>query len=229
VSLFDRVAAWIRNRPATINGVKTATVVDHADPDGEGRVMIELDSDHEAAARQWARTATLMAGPDRGTWFIPDVGDEVLVAFEQGDPSRPFVVGALWSQRARPPEQIGLDNGRRTVATRNGARIVIDDTGNGCVMRLVTAHGQHVTLDDGPPSTISVSDNAGNQITFTAGEVVVSSALKLTLTASTVTVTAGRIAFETGMVDVSGVLKCDTMIANNVVGSNYTPGVGNIQ
>ena len=52
----------------------------------------------------WARQATLMAGNDRGTWFIPEVDDELLVVFEAGDPSRPYVIGALWNGRDAPPE-----------------------------------------------------------------------------------------------------------------------------
>ncbi len=46
--------------------------------------------------------ATLFAGKDRGSWFMPDVGDEVLVSFEHGDPSRPYVLGGLWNGTDSP-------------------------------------------------------------------------------------------------------------------------------
>jgi len=79
-------------------GVHPAIVVDNVDPANSGRVKVRLpqvlvagDSAHEA----WARIATLMAGANRGTWFIPDVGDEVVVAFEQGNLDRPYVIGSL--------------------------------------------------------------------------------------------------------------------------------------
>ena len=139
MSMFGRVAAWFRDPPAQNDSVTTATVIDNLDPSAEGRVIVQTRAPQGDEGRQWARTATLMAGPDRGTWFVPDVGDEVVVIFEQGDRRRPIVVGSLWSGRAKPPEQIGADNERRAIVTRSGARIVIDDTSEGCVTRLETA------------------------------------------------------------------------------------------
>ncbi|MGD9705239.1 MAG: phage baseplate assembly protein V [Acidimicrobiia bacterium] len=231
MSLSDRFASWFGRQPtkAPIQGVRTATVVDHADPNGVGRVLIAFAGDPEDGTRQWARTATLMAGPDRGTWFIPDIGDEVLVAFEHGDPRYPVVVGSLWHGHARPPEQMGVENGRRGVVTRSGARIMIDDTGDRSVVQVETGAGQRVTLDDGPPSTVTIADGTGNTIVLDASGVAVTSSSKVTITASAVTVTASQVALNCAMVDVAGVLKCDTMIANNVVASSYTPGVGNTQ
>jgi uncharacterized protein involved in type VI secretion and phage assembly len=52
----------------------------------------------------WARLATFMGGKHRGSWFTPDTNDEVLVAFEAGDPRYPYVIGGLWSNSSRPPE-----------------------------------------------------------------------------------------------------------------------------
>ncbi|HSJ84085.1 MAG TPA: phage baseplate assembly protein V [Acidimicrobiia bacterium] len=226
MSLFDRVAS-LRRRAETMGGVATATVVDHADPEGAGRVMVDLGTKF-AAGRLWARTATLMAGPERGTWFVPDVGDEVLVAFEHGDPRRPVVVGSLWNHRSRPPEEVGADNGRRSIVTRSGARIMIDDTGGRCVVHLETAGGRYVTLDDGPPRAITVADADGSSITIEPSGVEVRSPSKLTLTAAIVAISASRVELKAAMVDAAGVVKCDTMIASNVVASSYTPGVGNI-
>ncbi len=230
MSFLGRIT--LRRRPTeTIAGVVTATVVDHADPQGQGRVMIELGA-VPAPVRRWVRTATLMAGPDRGTWFIPDVGDEVVVAFENGDPDRPIIVGSLWNRHARPPEEMGADNGRRSIVTRSGARITIDDTGGRCAVHLETAGGRQVVLDDGlddgPPGTITVADSDGSSITLAPGGVEVRSASKLTLTAGSVVVSAATIKLEAAMVDASGVVKCDTLVANNVVAASYTPGAGNI-
>jgi uncharacterized protein involved in type VI secretion and phage assembly len=115
---------------ATLYGVHEATVLDVRDPEGLGRVRVRPSSLRlSGVEKAWSRLATLMAGNDRGTWFVPDVGDEVLVAFEAGDPRRPYVVGALWSSTAPPPETMdgAGDNPRRVIATRGGARIAIDD------------------------------------------------------------------------------------------------------
>ena len=226
MSLFDRIAS-LRRPPKTIGGVVTGTVVDHNDPLGEGRVMLDLGTKVDPP-RLWARLATLMAGPERGTWFVPDVGDEVLVAFEHGDPNRPVVIGSLWNDDARPPAEIDADNGRRSIVTRSGARIMIDDTGGRCVLRLETAGGRQVTLDDGPPGNITVADADGSSITIEPGVVEVRSPSKLTLTATTVTISAATVALEAPTVEASGVVKCDTITADNVVASSYTPGTGNV-
>src|SRR5262249_42675796 len=96
-------------------GVYPAIVTDLADPDQQGRVKVRLPWSPDAGGSTydtWARLATLMGGNNRGTWFIPDVDDEVLVAFEGGNPRRPYIVGALWNGEDAPPEQMdgGGDN-----------------------------------------------------------------------------------------------------------------------
>src|SRR3954454_2165145 len=81
-------------------GVFPAQVSDNQDPDNQGRVKVKLPWSPDAsggAYETWARLSTLMAGGSRGTWFVPEVGDEVLVAFEGGQPRRPYVLGALWN------------------------------------------------------------------------------------------------------------------------------------
>ena len=77
-------------------GVCAALVTDIKDPDRQGRVKIALPWSPDTGGQRfeaWARLATLFGGNNRGSWFVPDVDDEVLVCFEQGDPRRPFVLG----------------------------------------------------------------------------------------------------------------------------------------
>src|SRR4051794_32389997 len=104
-------------------GVYPAVVSDLADPDRQGRGEGELPWSPDPGGSSydvWARLATTMAGNNRGTWFIPDVGDEVLVAFEGGQPRRPYVVGALWNGQDAPPEQMdgAGDNNLKTILSR---------------------------------------------------------------------------------------------------------------
>jgi uncharacterized protein involved in type VI secretion and phage assembly len=87
-------------------GVCPAQVTDIKDPDNQGRVQVALPWSPDSGSERytaWARLATLMAGNNRGSWWIPDVDDEVLVAFEHGDVRRPYVVGALWNGSDAPP------------------------------------------------------------------------------------------------------------------------------
>ncbi len=84
-------------------GVAAGIVTNNQDPDGLGRVRIRfpwLSDDNET---DWARIATMMAGSGRGSFFLPEVGDEVLVAFEHGDINHPFVIGMLWNGVDTPP------------------------------------------------------------------------------------------------------------------------------
>ena len=78
----------------------------------------------------WARLATLMGGANRGSWFIPEHGDEVLVAFEGGDPRRPYVLGGLWNGSDAPPETMdgAGNNYKKVLKTRNGVKVTLDDT-----------------------------------------------------------------------------------------------------
>lgn len=184
-------------------GVYAATVLDVRDPKRLGRVRVRL-ARREAPGleRLWARLATLMAGEGRGTWFVPDEGDEVLVAFEGGDARRPFVVGALWSASAKPPERMDKAgaNPRRTIRTRGGHRIAFDDATH--AVEIETADGQSVVLDA-----------AG--VTITA--------------AAKVRVRAAQVEVEAPVARFSGLVGCETLVATSVVASSYTPGVGNIQ
>src|SRR5258708_1417769 len=87
-------------------GVYPALVTDVQDPEGQGRVKVRLPWAPDpggSSYETWARLATMMAGGGRGSWFVPDPQDEVLVAFEGGNPRRPYVVGALWNGQDNPP------------------------------------------------------------------------------------------------------------------------------
>src|SRR6186713_3239271 len=93
-SLIDRQTA--RGAATRWFGVYPALVSDIKDPDSQGRVKVTLPWSPDSGSAKyeaWARLATMMGGSNRGSWFVPDVNDEVLVAFEAGDPTRPYVVG----------------------------------------------------------------------------------------------------------------------------------------
>src|SRR5262245_14964429 len=81
-----------------INGVVVAIVRDNRDPSGLARIKVAFPRDGRPEESYWARLATPMAGKDYGAFFLPEVDDEVIVAFERGDIRFPVVVGALWSR-----------------------------------------------------------------------------------------------------------------------------------
>ena len=211
-------------------GAYPAVVTDIKDADQQGRVKIRLPwAPDDAGYDLWARMATLMGGGNRGSWFIPDVGDEVLVMFEAGDPRRPYVIGGLWNGRDAPPESMdgAGKNNKKSLVSRNGVRVTLDDTDGQEAFTVQTPGGQTLTLKDGP-GMVEIKDSNGNSLKMEAAGITVNAAAKLTVTASTVEVSAGMVTVNAGMSKFSGVVQCDTIIANAVVGTSYTPGAGNI-
>jgi len=208
-------------------GVYAALVVDVVDPDGQGRVRVRLPWSPDPESRDyeaWARLATMMAGADRGSWFVPDPEDEVLVAFEAGDPRRPYVVGALWNGQDVPPASMD-GAGRNTtkrLKSRNGLTVTLEDADGQERLTLETPGGQTVELRDGP-GEIELRDQNGNTVKLEPAGVTVNAAAKVTVQASTVEVTAGQVTVNAGMSRFSGVVQADTVITNS-----YTPGAGNV-
>jgi uncharacterized protein involved in type VI secretion and phage assembly len=225
-SLFDLVT------PGLYHGCYIAQVTDIKDPDNQARVQIRLvnfDGVDDQDAPIWARLAVPIAGNNRGTFWIPDVGDEVLVSFVNGDSRHPIVIGTLWNGRDSPPEQMdgAGNNYLKVFRSRNGVKLTLDDADGQEKFIAETPSGQKVTLKDGPGS-VEIVDSNGNSIKLETGGITVTAAAKVTVNASTVEVSASMVTVNAGFSKFSGVVQCDTLIATTVVATTYTPGAGNI-
>ena len=214
-------------------GVYPAIVTDVQDPDSQGRVQIRLPFVEESdggSALAWARLATLMAGADRGTWFIPEVDDEVLVAFTAGDPRRPVVIGALWNGVDTPPESMDSANNIRSITSRSGHTLTFDDTAGAEKVELKTKGGHTFTLDDAAGGTVTLKHSNGATVKIdAAGNIEITANVKVKITAPAgLDVTAAMVTVDAAMSKFSGVVKADTVITNSVVSSSYTPGAGNV-
>jgi uncharacterized protein involved in type VI secretion and phage assembly len=214
-------------------GVFPATVLEITDPDGMGRVKVTLPWSADTGGDRyeaWARLATFMGGNNRGSWFIPDVNDEVLVSFEGGDVRRPYVIGGLWNGQDKPPETMdgAGNNDKKVLRSRNGVKITLDDQDGQEQFIVETPGGQKITLKDGP-GTVEIVDSNGNSIKMETSGITINASAKVTINAGAqVAVSAGMVQVDAGMSKFSGVVQCDTLIATTVVGSTYTPGAGNI-
>ncbi len=214
------------------HGVYPAVVTDIKDPDDQGRVKVRLPwlpDTAGAGCELWARRVTFMAGAGRGGWFVPEVDDEVLLAFEAGELKRPYVIGALWNGRDAPPEQMdgAGRNHKKVLRSRNGVQITLDDQDGQETLRLETPGGQTVTLKDGPGEVL-VEDSNGNSVKLEAAGITISASAKVTVNASIVEVSASLVKVDAGMSKFSGVVKADTVICNSIISASYTPGAGNI-
>lgn len=214
-------------------GVYPALVSDIKDPDGQGRVKVTLpwspDTGSDGGYEAWARLATLMGGNNRGTWFIPDSGDEVLIVFEGGDSRRPYVIGGLWNGTDSPPDSMddAGNNHRKVMRSRNGVKITLDDNDGQEKLILETPGGQTITMKDGAAS-VEIVDSNGNSVKLESSGVTVTASAKVTINASQVAISAGMVTVDAGMSKFSGIVQADTVISNSVVSSSYTPGAGNI-
>lgn len=179
-------------------GVYPALVSDLKDPAGQGRIKITLpwspDTD-STSYETWARLATFMGGNNRGSWFIPDVNDEVLVVFLAGNPRHPYVIGSLWNGKDVPPHTMDAtgQNNLKMLRSRNGIKITLDDTDGRERLTLETPGGQTVTLKDAP-SSVEIHDSNGNVIRMEAGGITITGA-HVTITAPAVTVTSALATF----------------------------------
>lgn len=110
-------------------GVTIGTVTNNKDEEGQGRVKVKLPRISDTDESYWARVLTPMAGKERGIYFLPEVDDEVLVAFDQGDVNFPYILGGLWNGQDKPPETNGDGkNNKRLIKSRSGHQIILDDT-----------------------------------------------------------------------------------------------------
>ena len=110
-------------------GVTIGIVTNNKDPDGLGRVKVKFPWLSPNEESLWSRDLTPMAGNDRGIYFLPEVDDEVLVTFEQGNMNVPYILGALWNGKDKPPvKNDDGKNNQRVIKSRSGHQIILDDT-----------------------------------------------------------------------------------------------------
>jgi uncharacterized protein involved in type VI secretion and phage assembly len=149
-----------------IHGVVTGKVKSVQDPDKQGRVQVSFPYLGGQNESTWAPVATLMSGGSRGSWFMPEVGDEVLVAFNQDNVTHPFIIGFLWNGEDSPPE---TDNKIRTLVTPGGHSLRFEDTDGSKKVIVKSSSNMTITLDD---SESSITLQGGGRIIKMANSLV---------------------------------------------------------
>lgn len=189
-------------RNFVINGVIGGVVTDTRDPEGLGRVKLELPILAGKITTEWVQVASLWAGEQHGLFFLPQKGDQALVAFENGDVDRPFVIGFLWSKTAPPPPAKKLQQDVREIRTRNGSVIRIDETAGKERIEISDQKKNSVVLDRAK-NTITVDSQQDVQIR--AKSQITLSAQKIVLKGRTVEVQGSQnITLQTAKLDAKG-------------------------
>lgn len=216
------------------NASYLAEVVSVDDPLGLARVQVRLlsfDGVGEQDGPLWARVAAPFAGSDYGAFMLPDVGDEVVVNFLNGDPRLPVVTGSLWNGAAPAPETLGGAGDRVdrwTLVGKAGTRIaIVEESAGGAQILFETPGGVSGELTDAGGGKVEIKA-AGTTITIDTAGVSIQTPAKIKAQASQVEITAGMVKVDAALSQFSGVVKCDVLQATTVIATTYTPGAGNV-
>ena len=167
MNLFDVLTDERDDVSSRVSGVVVGVVTNNQDPEGMGRVKVKFPWLSDEDESNWARVAAPMAGKERGFYFLPEVEDEVLVAFEHGDVRFPYVVGSLWNGKDAPPASNGDG--------KNNVRVIKSRSGH--VVRLTDEDGKEmIEIVDKSAKNSIVLDTSKNTITITADKDIVLSA-----------------------------------------------------
>ncbi|MEZ4437020.1 MAG: phage baseplate assembly protein V, partial [bacterium] len=150
-----------------MRGVVVGIVSNINDPDQQGRVKVRLpwldDQGGQPIETHWARVAGWYAGNSRGTMFIPELGDEVIVGFTHGDPNHPYVIGAVWNGEHKVPGPGNSDgkNDHKWFRSRAGHDFEFLDSDGGEQIRLVDSSTNNSIVIDTPGDTITTEAKTG--------------------------------------------------------------------
>ncbi len=149
-----------RESDGFMRGLAVATVTDNQDPEGLARIRIRLPWQPESQQSFWARLAVPMALAEQGTYFLPEIGTQVLCGFEMGDLTHPCILGSLWNSEMVPPSS--NDDGQndyRKIRTRANSELCFFD-GEQPSLELKLESGKRLFMDD---SSIILEDENGNR------------------------------------------------------------------
>jgi len=208
-------------KPPRITQLQPAVVVNNHDPEMHGRIKVKFPwsgSDETP----WVRYATMHAGSDRGSFWIPELNDEVLVGFEFGDPSRPIVVGSVYNSEGAPHSKANSEeNLIKLFTTKSGNEIAFNDESGKESIEITSPDGanQIILTMDGPSITIKSTDGditiegkniklkTDEKVTVEAGtdlEMKASANMKLEASANFESKASGTFDAEGAMVNVKG-------------------------
>jgi uncharacterized protein involved in type VI secretion and phage assembly len=165
-----------------VSGLQVGTVVSNEDTSGEHRVRVRLPLVNMEEDGIWARVASLDAGKERGFFFRPEVGDEVVVGFLEDDPRRAVILGMLHSSANAVPLPGSNDNHEKGYQSRSKMRLYFNDDKK--LVLLETLEGNKITLSEGDKA-VTIQDQNGNKIEMTESGITIEAAKALELKAGT--------------------------------------------
>ena len=163
-----------------INGLQIGVVISNEDPDNEFRVQVKMPVVDNAGDGAWARIASLDAGDQRGFFFRPEVGDEVVLGFLDDDPRQAVILGMLHSSAKAAPLTGSDDNNEKMYLSRSGMKLHFDDDKK--IILIETPAGKKVTLDE-DAGELKMMDENGNKIVMSSDGILIQSDGKIEIKA----------------------------------------------
>lgn len=158
-----------------VYGVVVGVVTNNRDPDGMHRVKVRFPWLSEADDSHWARVATPMAGNGCGAYFLPEVDDEVLVAFEHGSVDHPCVIGSLWNGKDKAHENNDSgSNDNRSFKSRSGHIIRLSDRSGSESVEIIDKTGSNRIVITSSDNKITIEATGDIDITSSAGKLTMS-------------------------------------------------------
>lgn len=178
----DVNASPAANMIPAIQGLQIGVVTDlENDPDSQDRIRVRLPIIDANEDGVWSRIACMDAGNKRGTFFRPEVGDEVLVGFLNNDPRNPVVLGMLNSSSKPAPLQASNQNDEKGYVSRSGMKMIFNDDEKS--VKIETPAGKKVTISESD-KVMTLEDENGNKISMDSSSVSITSGAKMSLKAA---------------------------------------------
>jgi Rhs element Vgr protein len=176
---------------SAVQGLQTGIITDIIDADGDFRIKLRLPLVSNQEEGVYARLATLDAGNKRGTFFMPEISDEVVVGFMNNDPNQPVILGMLHSSTNSAPLDPESANDKKGYVSRSEIKVIIDDGEKSITIE--TPGGNIFSMND-TENKISLTDSNGNKIIMEQSGITIESASALTLKAgSTLSISAPQL------------------------------------
>jgi len=211
-----------------MRGLAVGIVTNITDPEKMGRVKVKFPWLDDTVESNWARVVGFYAGGSRGTMFIPELGDEVMLAFDNGDPNHPYVIGAVWNGKHKVPGPGNPDgkNDHKWFKSRSGHDLEFLDSQGAEKIRLVDCKGKNKLIFDTAADTITTESPNGS-ITISACKTIQIDCVDLKISTSKergLTVGKGH----TVTVGASRTVKVSKGSMTETAGSSYTLTAGSV-
>lgn len=150
------------------------------DPEGENKIQVKVPVLQAETEGVWARLAQFYASDGIGAFFVPEIGDEVILGYFNNDPSHPVILGSLYSSKRKPPYALAAENNTKAIVTRSKMKMEFEEKDK--VITISTPGNNKIVISDKDKS-ILIQDQNSNKVELKPDGIVLDSPKDITITA----------------------------------------------